>query len=99
MHMIMFFPPGLLRERRLGAVLCPLGPPDHWRLQDVQVPEELHLHQGGVETAHVAPAATSVPAALLEGYARLWEGHHDDGPQIRETHLCKWQYKFDYIWF
>uniref|UniRef100_A0A672JQZ2 Cysteine--tRNA ligase, cytoplasmic n=1 Tax=Salarias fasciatus TaxID=181472 RepID=A0A672JQZ2_SALFA len=56
-------PAGLLPERPLGALLPAHGSPDHRRLQDVQVPQELHHHQGRPVQEHRSVSGTSPDAS------------------------------------
>ncbi|KAJ8343207.1 hypothetical protein SKAU_G00305360, partial [Synaphobranchus kaupii] len=71
---------------------------DHWvryflhtghltnrRLQDVQVPEELHHHQGRAGQALSTTAAAGLPHALLEGHAGLLQQHHGVRHSVREV--------------
>ena len=80
---------GVLRQWPLGEVFPARRSPDHWRLQDVQVPEELHHHQGRAEEAHGPAAEVALPAPSVEGHAGLRREQHGDRHPIRKDGQCK----------
>ena len=59
---------GMLWQRQLGTLLPSLRPPNHLRLQDVEVSEEFHHYQRRPAKAHRLPAASCFPPPLVEGH-------------------------------
>ena len=70
---------GPLRQQQLDSLLPAFWSPDHRRMQDVQVSEELHHHRRRASKVFGATTPAGLFAPLVEGHPGLQREHHGAG--------------------
>lgn len=80
---------GILWKWPLGALLLAHRPPDYRWLQDVQISEKLHHHQGSSAKIFSTPDPPALLAARLERHTGLQRQDHGDSSGVRENNQRK----------